>query len=116
MVKKRPGCRFSRTPLSFVQAYPRALSDVTHSAFGLHGLRNVYELFCPIHAFCISNRVKRLVKLEFNQEGLFSSFGRFSVPLSLSKGRSRHLEVCREGVASDSLSRDHACLLRVEFP
>ena len=89
---------------------------MTHSAFGPQGLRNVYELICPIHAFCISNRVKRLVQLEFEQKGLFGTCCRFSVPFSLSKGRSRHLEASGEGVAFDPLSRDQACLSPVEFP
>ena len=43
------GCRFSQTLFSSVQTHPRALSDVTHSAFGPHGLCNVYELIFPLH-------------------------------------------------------------------
>ena len=32
--EKRGGCRFSQNAFRFVQAHPRALRDVTHSAFG----------------------------------------------------------------------------------
>ena len=92
------------------------MSDVTYSPFGPQGLRNVCELFCPIHAFCISHRVKRLVQLEFEQKGLVRTCHRFSDPFSLLNGRSRHLEALGEGVAFDPLSRDHACLSRVDFP
>ena len=37
-VEKRCGCKVSRNPFGFVQAHPRALSDVAPSAFGPHGL------------------------------------------------------------------------------
>ena len=64
-VEKRRGCRCSGTPLSFVQAHPRAVSDVTHSAFGRQGLKDVYEVICSIYLFGVPKRVERLVQLEF---------------------------------------------------
>ena len=93
-VEKRRGCRFSWPVFGFVQAHPRALKDVTHSSFGPQGLKDVYELTCPLYVFGIPKRVKRLVQLEFEHEGLFGTPGRFSVPLALYKGSSRSCEAC----------------------
>ena len=69
----------------------------------------------PSLDFGIPKRVKRLVPLEFEQKGVLGTCGRFSVPFSLSKGRSRHLEACGEGVGLDPPSRDHACLSREDL-
>ena len=47
-VENRRGCRFSRTLFGFVQADPRALSDVTRSACGPQRLTDVYQLICRL--------------------------------------------------------------------
>ena len=38
-IKKRRGCKLSRTLFRFAEAHPRALSDVTPSAFVLRGFQ-----------------------------------------------------------------------------
>ena len=106
-------CRFSPTPSGFVQAYSRALSDVTHSAFGLLGLRCVYEVFFTILRFGIPKRVNRLVHLDFEQKGLFGIRSRHSVPSSLTKGPSRRFEASGKGVGFGSPSHSYTCLSRV---
>ena len=93
-VGKRGGCRFSWTRFGFVPAYPRALSDVTHSVCGPQCLKDVYELICPLYFFGIPKRVKRLVQLELEHKGLFGTSGTFSGPLSLYKSSSRSCEAC----------------------